>query len=50
MPIESKLGEFTPGETVAFNAEWWGVVDSVSVSFTYAEVKQQIKVERTVNE
>ena len=50
LPIESKLGEFTPGETVAFNAEWWGVVDSVSVSFTYAEVKQQIKVERTVNE
>ena len=50
LPIESKLGEFTPGETVAFNAEWWGVVDSVSVSFTYAEVKQQIKVERTINE
>lgn len=50
LPIESKLGEFTPGETVAFNAEWWGVVDSVSVSFTYADVKQQIKVERTVNE
>lgn len=50
LPIESKLREFTPGETVAFNTEWWGVVDSVSVSFTYAEVKQQIKVERTVNE
>ncbi len=50
LPIESKLGEFTPGETVAFNSEWWGVVDSVSVSFTCAEVRQQIKVERTVNE
>ena len=50
LPIEAKLGEFTPGETVAFNTEWWGIVDSVSVSFTYAEVKQQIKVERTVYE
>lgn len=46
MPIDSEVGECVPGELIAFNAEWWGIVDSVSVSFTHAVVNQTIKVER----
>ena len=46
MPIDSEVGECAPGELIAFNAEWWGIIDSVSVSFTYAIVNQTVKVER----
>ncbi|CAD9197562.1 hypothetical protein [Acinetobacter bohemicus] len=46
MPISAEVGECAPGELIAFNAEWWGVDDSVSVSFTHAVVNQTIKVER----
>jgi hypothetical protein len=46
MPIDSEVGECAPGELIAFNAEWWGIIDSVSVSFTHAVVNQTIKVER----
>ena len=49
-PITHEIGECVPGEILAFNGEWWGIVDAVSVSFTYAVVSQSIKVERTVNE
>lgn len=45
IPISSEVGECLPGEIVAFNADWWGVIDSVSVSFNYASVNQTIKVE-----
>ena len=46
MPISAEVGECVPGELIAFNAEWWGIVDSVSVSFTHAVVNQTVKVER----
>ncbi len=46
IPIDSEVGECAPGELVAFNGEWWGIIDSVSVSFTHAVVNQTIKVER----
>ena len=46
MPISTEVGECVPGELITFNAEWWGIVDSVSVSFNHAAVNQTIKVER----
>lgn len=46
MPISTEVGECVPGELIAFNAEWWGIVDSVSVSFNHAAVNQTVKVER----
>lgn len=46
MPISTEVGECVPGELTAFNAEWWGIDDSVSVSFTHAVVNQTIKIER----
>lgn len=46
LPISAEVGECAPGELIAFNAEWWGINDSVSVSFTHALVNQTIKVER----
>lgn len=50
MPISTEIGECMPGEVLAFNAEWWGIVDSVSVSFGHAVVNQTIKVERVNHE
>lgn len=46
MPISTEVGECVAGELTAFNAEWWGINDSVSVSFTHAVVNQTIKIER----
>ena len=46
MPISAEVGECAPGELTAFNAEWWGISDGVSVSFTHAVVNQTVKVER----
>ncbi|MOA66691.1 hypothetical protein D3C78_1935390 [compost metagenome] len=46
IPISAEVGECAPGELTAFNAEWWGINDGVSVSFTHALVNQIIKVER----
>ncbi|MNE34163.1 hypothetical protein D3C80_1278730 [compost metagenome] len=50
MPVLSGIGECSPGEVLAFNAEWWGIVDSISVSFTHAVVNQTVKVERVNHE
>lgn len=50
MPINAEIGECSPGEVLAFNAEFWGIIDSVSVLFTNAIVKQTVKVERVNNE
>ncbi len=50
MPIFEHAPEQSPGNVVAFNGEWWGIVDAVDVSFTYSKVQQSIKVERTVYE
>lgn len=50
LPLVSSVGECIPGEVFAFNGQWWGIVDAVRVSFTYAIVNQSVRVERTVNE
>ncbi|MEQ1156645.1 hypothetical protein [Acinetobacter johnsonii] len=50
MPISTEVGECAPGEILAFNAEWWGIVDSISVAFTHSNVNQTVKVERVNHE
>jgi hypothetical protein len=45
IPVNANTGECTPGDLVAFNAEWWGIVESVNVSFNHAVINQSIKVE-----
>lgn len=45
MPVNTNTGECAPGELVAFNAEWWGMVENVSVSFNHAVISQSVKVE-----
>lgn len=45
MPVYANTGECAPGDLVAFNAEWWGIIDGVNVSFNHAVIKQSIKVE-----
>ena len=50
MSISPEVGECVLGEVIAFNTEWWGIVDSVSVSFSHALVNQTVKVERVNHE
>ncbi len=50
IPVQKDVGECLPGEVIAFNAEWWGIVESVSVSFTHAVVNQNLTVECVLNE
>ncbi|TCB20419.1 hypothetical protein [Acinetobacter sp. ANC 5045] len=50
MPISAEVSECAPGEVLAFSAEWWGIVESVSVSFSHAKVNQTVKVERVNRE
>lgn len=50
MPVSNEVGECAPGEVIAFNSEWWGIVDSINVSFTHALVNQTVKVERVNRE
>lgn len=50
MPLTSEIGQCKPADILAFNAEFWGVVDSVSVSFTYSKVTQSVTVERVNRE
>ncbi|TCB48378.1 hypothetical protein E0H83_01155 [Acinetobacter terrestris] len=45
MPVNANTGECAPSDIVAFNAEWWGTVESVNVSFNHAVINQSIKVE-----
>lgn len=46
LPITSELGEMLPGKTIAFGGQWWGVIDSVSGSYSHSEATETIKVER----
>ncbi|WP_111860026.1 hypothetical protein [Acinetobacter sp. CFCC 10889] len=50
IPMQKDVGECEPGDVIAFNAEWWGIVESVSVSFSHAVVNQNLTVERVLNE
>ncbi|WP_313043800.1 hypothetical protein [Acinetobacter sp.] len=46
LPVALDIGEMLPGKTVAFHGQWWGVIDSVSGSFSHGKVTESIKVER----
>lgn len=46
LPVSQEIGEMLPGKTVAFHGQWWGVIDSVSGSFSHGKVTESIKVER----
>ncbi len=50
MPITQQIGLCLPGELVAFNVDWWGIVDGVSGSFTHRLVNQTVKIERVNRE
>lgn len=50
MPIHADVGLCEVGELVAFNGEWWGIVDSVSVSFNFGSVTQTVSIERVNHE
>ncbi|MDH1690804.1 hypothetical protein [Acinetobacter junii] len=46
MPITQEIGLCLPGELVAFNGDWWGIVDGVRGSFTHKLVNQTVSIER----
>ena len=46
MPLIEDIGQCIPGEVLAFNGEWWGITDSVSIAFSYDKVMQTVTVER----
>ena len=50
LPIAPDVGECSPADLTAFDSEWWGITDAVSVSFTHSVVTQSIKVERVKHE
>ncbi|WP_417211907.1 hypothetical protein [Acinetobacter venetianus] len=50
MPVTQEIGLCLPGELVAFNGDWWGIVDGVSGSFTHKLVNQTVKIERVNRE
>lgn len=50
MPITQDIGLCLPGELVAFNGDWWGIVDGVSGSFTHKLVNQTVSIERVNRE
>ena len=50
IPVSQEIGEMRPGKTIAFNGQWWGVIDSVSGSFSHEKVNETITVERISRE
>lgn len=50
IPVSQGIGEMLPGKTIAFNGQWWGVIDSVSGSFSHEKVNETITVERISRE
>lgn len=50
IPVSFDIGEMLPGKTIAFNGQWWGVIDSVSGSFSHEKVNETITVERISRE
>lgn len=46
IPVSQEIGEMLPGKTIAFNGQWWGVIDGVSGSFSHEKVNETISVER----
>ena len=50
MPITQEVGQCVPAELIAFNGDWWGIVDGVSGSFSYEKVTQTASIERVNHE
>lgn len=50
IPVSQEIGEMLPGKTIAFNGQWWGVIDGVSGSFSHEKVNETISVERISRE
>ncbi len=50
IPVSQEIGEMLPGKTIAFNGQWWGVIDGVSGSFSHNKVNETITVERISRE
>lgn len=50
MPLTEEVGQCKPGDILAFNAEFWGIVDAVSCSWAYSKVTQSVTVERVNRE
>lgn len=50
IPVSQEIGEMLPGKTIAFKGQWWGVIDSVSGSFSHEKVNETITVERVSRE
>lgn len=50
IPVSQEIGEMLPGKSIAFNGQWWGVIDSVSGSFSHEKVNETITVERISRE
>lgn len=50
IPVSQEIGEMRPGKSIAFNGQWWGVIDSVSGSFSHNKVNETITVERISRE
>lgn len=46
IPVSQEIGEMLPGKSIAFNGQWWGVIDGVSGSFSHEKVNETITVER----
>ena len=44
--VSQEIGEMLPGKSIAFNGQWWGVIDGVSGSFSHEKVNETITVER----
>lgn len=50
MIVSQDIGEMLPGKTISFDAEWWGVIDTVKGSFNHEKVWESIEVERISRE
>ncbi|MHA3104609.1 hypothetical protein [Acinetobacter sp. ANC 3791] len=50
MPVSQSVGHCELGEVLAYDGEWWGIVDSVDIAFTYDKVIQTVAVERVVTD
>lgn len=50
IPVSREIGEMLPGKSIAFNGQWWGVIDGVSGSFSHEKVNETITVERISRE
>lgn len=50
IPVSQEIGEMLPGKSIAFNGQWWGVIDGVSGRFSHEKVNETITVERISRE